>query len=130
MVIQSPAVLGATTHAMAAEADVPPIPVMACTNSIDDFKPACLSNGVIGMRPTANPLVQAQTLVGGFVRTHPTMLVESLSPAPYPLATDITLNGQSLLGNPVLLKIKDQTLDMSAGELSTEMDGKLAVLEG
>jgi len=121
VVIQPPAVLGSNIQAMAAEAGVPPIPVMACTNFIDDFKPACLSNSLIGIRPAANPLAQAQTLVGGFVRTHPTMLMESLSPAPYPLATDIELNGVSLLGNPVWLEISDQSLDMSAGELSTEM---------
>jgi trehalose/maltose hydrolase-like predicted phosphorylase len=104
-----------------AAADVPAIPRIVCTHFANDFKPTCLSNGVIGIRPAANPLAQAQTLVSGFVRTHPTMIIESMSPAPYPLGTDIKLNGHSLLASPASLQIKSQTLDMSAGELSTEM---------
>jgi hypothetical protein len=101
--------------------EVPPIPRIVCTQFAKNFMPTCLSNGLLGIRPGPNPLAKAQTLVSGFVRTHPTMLVESLSPAPYPLGTDIKLNGSSLLQSPAALQINSQTLDMSTGELSTEM---------
>ena len=116
----SPATPTQHLHSTAAAA-VPAILRIVCDHFADDFKPACLSNGVIGIRPMANPLAQAQTLVSGFVRTHPTMLLESMSPAPYPLETDIRFNGHSLLASSASLQIKNQTLDMSSGEPSTEM---------
>ena len=106
---------------MAARDQVPPIPRIVCSHFDDHFKPTCLSNGLIGIRPGANPLAQAQTLVSGFVRNHPTMLIESLSPAPYPLGVDIKVNGRSLLAGQGSLHTKGQTLDMSTGELSTDM---------
>jgi len=85
------------------------------------FDPAYLSNGLIGIRPGPNPLARAQTCVSGFVFAHPTHWVESLSPAPYPLETDIRVEGISLLKHPDLLKIQRQALDMSCGELSSEL---------
>jgi len=85
------------------------------------FDPAYLSNGLIGIRPGPNPLARAQTCVSGFVFAHPAHGVESLSPAPYPLGTDIRVKGISLLKHPDLLKIQRQTLDMSCGELSSEL---------
>src|SRR5437868_2848929 len=62
-----PATLARSVHSTAAS-EVPAIPRMVCTHFANDFKPTCLSNGVIGIRPAANPLAQAQTLVSGFVR--------------------------------------------------------------
>jgi len=85
------------------------------------FDPAYLSNGLIGIRPGPNPLAAAQTCVSGFVFAHTGHRVESLSPAPYPLETDMRVKGISLLKHPDLLKIKRQTLDMSCGELFTEL---------
>src|SRR5258708_2203202 len=85
------------------------------------FDPAYLSNGLIGIRPGPNPLARAQTCVGGFVFAHPAHRVECLSAAPYPLETDIRVQGISLLKHPDLLKIQRQTLDMSCGELSSEL---------
>jgi trehalose/maltose hydrolase-like predicted phosphorylase len=85
------------------------------------FEPAYLSNGLIGIRPGPNPLSTAQTCVSGFVYMHPAHKVESLSPAPYPLKTDIRVGGVSLLKRPDLLKIQRQTLDTSCGELATKM---------
>jgi trehalose/maltose hydrolase-like predicted phosphorylase len=85
------------------------------------FDPAYLSNGLIGIRPGPNPLARAQTCVSGFVFAHSTHKVESLSPAPYPLETDIRVKEISLLTHSGLLKIQRQTLDMSCGELSTEL---------
>jgi len=115
------AILTRNVDSMAARDQVPPIPRIVCTHFADHFEPTCLSNGLIGIRPGANPLAQAQTLVSGFVRNHPTMLIESLSPAPYPLGADFKVNGRSLLAGQGSLHTKSQTLDMSTGELSTEM---------
>src|SRR5260370_850680 len=85
------------------------------------FDPAYLSNGLIGIRPGPNPLASAQTCVSGFVFAHAGHWIESLSPAPYPLETDIRIKELSLLRHPDLLKVQRQTLDMSCGELFSEL---------
>jgi len=86
------------------------------------LEPAYLCNGLIGIRPKANPLVQANTEVSGFVSsTYGPYLVEGQCPAPYPLGTDISVDGVSLLQHPERVTVKRQTLDMNAGELLTEM---------
>src|SRR6266436_3225517 len=97
------------------------LPHFTADNFSKVFDPAYLSNGLIGIRPGPNPLARAQTCVSGFVFAHTAHRVESLSPAPYPLETDVRVKGISLLKHPDLLKIKRQTLDMSCGELSTEL---------
>ncbi len=96
-------------------------PKMAVEDFSKVFDPAYLSNGLIGIRPGPNPLAAAQTCVSGFVSAHTAHRVESLSPAPYPLETDVRVKGISLLKHPDLVKIKRQTLDMSCGELFTEL---------
>jgi trehalose/maltose hydrolase-like predicted phosphorylase len=85
------------------------------------FDPAYLSNGLIGIRPGPNPLGRAQTCVSGFVATHPSHEVESLSLAPFPLQTDIRVGELSLLKRPDVVKIQRQILDTSCGELTTKM---------
>src|SRR6266513_5117012 len=97
------------------------IPKMAVEDFSKKFDPAYLSNGLIGIRPGPNPLAKAMTCVSGFVFAHPAHRVESLSPAPCALETDIRVQGISLLKHPELLKIQRQTLDMSCGELSSEL---------
>lgn len=86
-----------------------------------EFDPAYLSNGIIGIRPSANPLAKAKTQVSGFVFTHVAYQVESLSPAPYPLETDIRAGGTGALNYPKLVKTTRQMLDMSCGELTTQL---------
>lgn len=86
------------------------------------FDPAYLSNGLIGIRPGPNPLARAQTCVSGFDFVHPAHKVECLSPAPYPLETDIRVGGMSLLKYADHLKMQRQTLDPSCGELVTQME--------
>ncbi len=97
------------------------LPKMVVEDFSRVFDPAYLSNGLIGIRPGPNPLARAQTCVSGFVFAHPAHRVECLSPAPYPLQTDILVKGISLLKHPDLLKIQRQTFDMSCGELSSEL---------
>ena len=84
------------------------------------FDPAYLSNGLIGIRPGPNPLARAQTCVSGFVFSHPLYRMEALSPAPYPLETDVRVNDVGLLSHPELFKIQRQSLEMASGELLTE----------
>lgn len=97
------------------------IPKMVVEDFSKKFDPAYLSNGLIGIRPGPNPLAKAMTQVSGFVFAHVPYEVESLSPAPYPLETDIVINQTGLLRRPDLLRIQRQTLDMASGELTTEM---------
>ncbi|MGH9353837.1 MAG: hypothetical protein ACRD2G_17020 [Terriglobia bacterium] len=97
------------------------IPKFAVTDFSRRFDPAYLSNGLIGIRPGPNPIARALTLVSGFVYAHIPYRMESLSPALYPLETDIRVNQVSLLEHPDLLTVKRQELDMATGELLTEM---------
>ena len=97
------------------------IPKLAVADFSRKFDPAYLSNGLIGIRPGPNPLAKAMTHVSGFVFTDVRYEVESLSPAPYPLETDIVVNNTSLLKRPDLLRTQRQVLDMASGELTTEM---------
>jgi len=97
------------------------IPTLVVEDFSKNFDPAYLSNGLIGIRPGPNPLAKAMTLVSGFVFAHSRFQVESLSPAPYPLETDIRVQGASLLKHSESLKILRQTLDMTCGELTTDM---------
>jgi trehalose/maltose hydrolase-like predicted phosphorylase len=96
------------------------IPRIAVENFSKPFDAAYLSNGLIGIRPGPNPIARAQTCVSGFVFSHHPNLVEALSPAPYPLETDIRVKGASLLAHPELFNIHRQSLDMATGELLTE----------
>jgi trehalose/maltose hydrolase-like predicted phosphorylase len=112
-----------------------------------DFDPASLSNGFIGIRPGANPLIAITsvppglialtrqrssggrpagirplaTVVAGFVRSHPVYGVETWAPVPYPLALDVRANRVSMQTSPDSTQVISQSLDMSNGELETEM---------
>jgi trehalose/maltose hydrolase-like predicted phosphorylase len=104
------------------EDQIPPIPKLICTDFENDFvAPAYLSNGLIGIRPGANPLLAAKTVVSGFIRDFTSEPFESLAPAPYPFQTDIQVEKISMIEHPELVIVKSQTLDMSCGELKTEM---------
>src|SRR5262249_12236110 len=86
------------------------------------FDPAYLSNGLISIRPDPNPLIRAQTYISGFDFEHPTHKMECLSPAPYPLETDIRIKHASLLKSRDLVKVQRQTLDTNCGELITQLE--------
>lgn len=96
------------------------IPQMSVSDFSKQYEPAYLANGLIGIRPGANPLAKAMTQVSGFVYTQIPNGVEAISPAPYPLETDIMIGTVRALENPDAVKPTRQTLDMSTGELTTD----------
>src|SRR5271165_2377164 len=67
-------------------------PAFACTDFSHHFDPAYLSSGLVGIRPGPNPLARSLTMVSGFVFKEFAYGMENLSPAPYPLTTDIRVN--------------------------------------
>lgn len=97
-------------------------PVMARTDFSQTVDPAYLGNGLIGLRPGPNPLAPARAAVSGYVYPHPVHRVECLAPAPYPLATEIFAGDVSLQSHAENVTIRRQSLDMSTGELLTEME--------
>jgi len=99
----------------------PPLPRIVRTDFTAPARPAYLSNGMIGIRPGVNPLARGRAAVSGFVFAHVPYRIESLSPAPYPLETDIAVGGQRLLDHPELFTVRRQTLDMATAELITEL---------
>src|SRR5215472_12473716 len=72
------------------------LPVMAVEDFSKVFDPAYLSNGLIGIRPGPNPLALGRAFVSGFVFSDVPHEVEAISPAPYPLGTDIRIRDISL----------------------------------
>lgn len=137
-IIATLAALLAAAGGMCPGQEPPPIPKITCRNfpgaavraapagyipeyRKDWFANAYLSNGLVGIRPGPDPLVQAQTVVSGFVYSNPAGGFENIAPAPYPLATDIRAGGVRLLEHPELVTVRSQSLDMASGELTTEM---------
>jgi len=106
---------------MANSQDPPAIPKLVAKEFPDDFIPAYLSNGFIGLRPRPNPLEISQTVVAGFAMTHSNYNMEALSAAPYPFAVDFIIDGENCPPDHKGVKIIRQTLDMATGELFTEM---------
>jgi hypothetical protein len=85
----------------------PSIPVLARSGDSTGVDSAYLSNGLIGIRPGRIPIQAAPACVAGFVYVHPTFRVEALSPAPYPLTTDIRVNGN--IPNIYVLPVNSST---------------------
>lgn len=92
------------------------IPVLTAERFDGQYEPTCLSSGFVGFRPGANPLAPAPVAVAGFYRTHPLFGCETLCAAPDPLTVEIKLDGQA-----ATLSTHRQRLDLSCGELTTEM---------
>ena len=99
----------------------PGIPKMSVTDFSKPYEPTYLANGLIGIRPGPNPLAKAITQVSGFVYTHIPYGMQAISPAPYPFETDILMSTVGALENPDTIKPTRQTLEMSTGELTSEL---------
>lgn len=101
--------------------ETPGIPVLPASRFDRDYTPTCLSNGLIGITPGPNPLVQAAVLVSGYVYSHPRYGFENIAPAPYPLGLDIGFMGTRMRDAAGAVTVQSQVLDMASGELATRM---------
>lgn len=123
--------------AVCAGQDIRPIPTVVTQDFGDTFVPVSLANGMIGMRIGPNPLVAlwrlsgtrgqlpgshpVATVVSGFVGDQGSLGNEGLAAAPYPLSTDMRIGATSLQSSPEAVRILEQSLDFSTGELRTSM---------
>jgi len=97
------------------------IPVLSVDRFDSKYEPTCLGNGFVGFRPGTNPLAPAPVAVAGFYHTHGKCGCASLCPAPYPLAVEVKMDGQV-----APLHTTKQALDLSCGELTTELEAATA----
>ncbi len=96
------------------------IPVLTY-NGTGSYEPTCLTNGVLGIRPGKNPLLEGSCIVSGFVERSD-LLIEQLAKAPYPFYTDLEMNGAKLSEAGENVRLVRQELDLSCGELRTELE--------
>lgn len=82
-----------------------------------------LGNGIIGYRVQPNPFTSWKGVASGFVKDHEGGGWETLAYGPYPLVMDFKLGDspsmQELLDS---VRVKRQRLDMSCGELTTDLE--------
>ncbi|MCE5327307.1 MAG: hypothetical protein LLG01_12940 [Planctomycetaceae bacterium] len=95
-----------------------PIPKLDCIDFTSPFTAAYLGNGLIGLRPQANPLLPAQAMVTGQASTG---AGDASLTAAYPFAVNIVAGGAGLQENPRRVTVIKQSLDMATGELTTHM---------
>jgi len=96
-------------------------PVMTVTAFPDGQALPYLGNGIIGYRVPPNPFVGWKAAASGFVCDHEGGW-ETLAYAPYPFAMDFRLSGGPAMSERLdAVEIRRQRLDMSCGELTTEM---------
>ena len=106
-----------------------PIPAVTATDFTPPayMAPPYLTNGFIGMSPEPIPFLQPgrPTLVAGYEQMarngDQNFGTPALSPAPYPLKTEVEVGGVSISQKPELVKVLSQTLNLSNAELTTEL---------
>lgn len=81
--------------------------------------PAYVSNGLIGLRVRCQPLQAGMTIVSGYAGEDPERRIEGATPAPYPLAGDIAIDGAWLSDLPHQVTDLEQAYDFAAGELTS-----------
>lgn len=80
---------------------------------------AYVANGLIGLRIGPLPFPQGKALLNGYVAHQRFSGLEGYDFVPYPLSTDICLNGTYLSKRPDLASFERQDYDFSCGELAT-----------
>jgi protein-glucosylgalactosylhydroxylysine glucosidase len=83
--------------------------------------PAYVSNGLVGLRVEQLPLSSSIAIVSGHCGVDPQTGVESFSPAPYPVAGDVTVDGVSMRHAAGAVRLIEQSYDFSCGELTTRL---------
>jgi hypothetical protein len=81
--------------------------------------PAYVSNGLIGLRVRCQPLQAGMTIVSGYAGEDPERRIEGATPAPYPLAGDIAVDGAWLSDLPHQVTDLEQAYDFATGELTS-----------
>ena len=81
--------------------------------------PAYVSNGLIGLRVRCQPLQAGMTIVSGYAGEDPERRIEGATPAPYPLAGDIAVDGAWLSDLPHQVGDLEQAYDFATGELTS-----------
>ncbi|HUV04503.1 MAG TPA: hypothetical protein VMX94_05295 [Armatimonadota bacterium] len=89
----------------------------------DGHQDAYLGNGVIGLRVRPDPFASWKAIASGFVKEHEEGRFEALANAPYAFGMDFKLGDTpSMLENAGRARVRKQSLDMSCGELTTELE--------
>jgi hypothetical protein len=81
--------------------------------------PPYLGNGLIGLRCGPVPLLEGLCIVDGLAGTWPGDQVEGFARAPYPVAGDLGLDGETISRLPGAASLVEQSYDFSCGELRT-----------
>jgi hypothetical protein len=100
-------------------APISPAPVQG---HAPDYLPAFISNGVIGLRVRAIPLMAGVASVSGLAGIDPVTQISSSPFAPYPLAGDITLGELKLSDILSEARIVKQAYDFACGELTSRFE--------
>ena len=87
-----------------------------------DHLPAYLSNGVIGLRVPAVPMLPGIATVSGLEGEHTSAHIACVPNAPYPIAGDLRLGPAWLRSLPNRVSSGAQRYDFSTGELHTDFD--------
>ncbi len=98
-------------------------PVRTVTHFPDGQDLPYLGNGVLGYRIKPNPFTTWKAVASGYVADHEAGGWETLAYTPYPFRMDFALDDSpSMLQRPDAARILRQSLDMSCGELTTELE--------
>jgi protein-glucosylgalactosylhydroxylysine glucosidase len=99
-----------------------PVPISPppVTQWREDFLPAYLSNGLIGLRVGHIPLLYGVTMLSGFEGVDPQTMVEAFARVPYPLGGEVRIGGAAL-SDPGRTVLRSQRYDFSCGELFTRL---------
>ena len=84
-----------------------------------EYRPAYVSNGLLGLRVGRIPFMEGLCMVDGLVERDPVEDGEGFARGPYPLWGDVAVDGQSLVSRPERARLVEQAYDFATGELRT-----------
>src|SRR5437868_7028004 len=99
-----------------------PISPPALKRPRPEYLPAYLSNGLVGLRVGAVPMLDGLATVSGSRALDPIANIEAFAQSPLPLAADICVGGNWLKGQPARVRFIEQTYDFSCGELYSRFE--------